>query len=71
MSIHGVDVIRCGEVCGVVVVMEKVISGWRGGEGGEAMLAVVGKVVRMALFVEMWVWLGWWKCGWWLALWRR
>jgi len=48
MSIHGVDVIRCGEVCGVVVVMEKVISGWRGGEGGEAMLAVVGKVVRMA-----------------------
>jgi len=55
MSIHGVDVIRCGEVCGVVVVMEKVISGWRGGEGGEAMLAVVGKVVRMA----------------WLLLWRR
>ena len=55
MSIHGVDVIRCGEVCGVVVVMEKVISGWRGGEGSEAMLAVVGKVVRMA----------------WLLLWRR
>ena len=40
MSIHGVDVIRCGEVCGVVVVMEKVIGGWRGGEGGEAMLWV-------------------------------
>ena len=33
--------------------MEKVVGGWRGGEGGEAMLAVVGKVVRMAWFVEM------------------
>ncbi len=27
------------------------------------MLAVVGKVVRMAWFVERWVWLGWWKGG--------
>ena len=46
------------------MVVEKVIGGWRGGEGGEAMLAVVGKVVRMAWFVEMRVWLWWWKCGW-------
>ena len=46
----------------------------RGGEGGEAMLAVVGKVVRMAWFVERRVWLWWWKAvglkrlfesGWW------
>ena len=46
---------------------------WRGGEGGEAMLAVVGKVVRMAWFVEMrvvvveevvGVVVGGWHCGW-------
>ena len=48
----------------MVVVVEKVIGGWRGREGGEAMLAVVGKVVRMAWFVEMLVWLGWLKGGW-------
>ncbi len=48
------------------------------GEGGEAMLAVVGEVVRMAWFVEMrwWSWRRWlvvgivvggWRCGWWLV----
>ena len=67
------------------LLLEKVIGGWQGGEGGEAMLTVVGKVVRMAWFVEMRVWLWSLKCGggaggcgcccaegdWWLALWRR
>ena len=47
----------CGEgdwwvVVGILAFVEKVVGGWRGGEGGEAMLAVVGKVVRMAWFVE-------------------
>ena len=28
------------------------------------MLTVVGKGVRVAWFVERWVWLGWWKGGW-------
>ena len=59
-------------VVGVLAFVENVVgswrfgicgeSGWWGGEGGEAMLAVVGKVVRMVWFVEMWLW--WWKCGW-------
>ena len=48
------------------------LGDWRGGEGGEAMLAVVGKVVRMAWFVEMRVVVveevvgvvaGGWRCG--------
>ena len=35
------------------------------GEGGEAMLAVVGEVVRMAWFVEMrwWLWRRWLVVG--------
>ena len=53
----------CGEGDWWLAFVEKVVGGWRGGEGGEAMLAVVGKVVRMVWFVERRVWL------WWLSLW--